>query len=412
VIDGKKRELLVIVRDVTDRKRMEDEALQYQNALKGLHVHATQLAVAESVDEIANITHQTLIDIFGHDRGSLGIVEEGWLYHRYLWNMGQREPFRMPLDGGGLTVLAVRTGQSQLVQDVSSNDAFVMIEPIPDNITRSELVVPVKVEGRVVAVLNLESTVTDAFSNDNLSIVEIFSEHVAGAFERLKSQRELAEIRERHSRELVKGIQQVSSMVRHDLRGPLQTIINANYLLGNDPDSFDEMRELITSSVKHSNEIMEDWENQGIDEQLTLSDIDIRALIEETLDISLIPSEVKVSQNVLPRVLCLDRVKTRRVLDNLIRNAVEAMPKGGVLSIEGRVDGDDYVLEVKDTGVGISGDGLSRVFEPFYTTKPDGRGLGLAFCKRAVEAHGGSISVETEIGEGTKFTIRLPRAAR
>jgi signal transduction histidine kinase len=168
------------------------------------------------------------------------------------------------------------------------------------------------------------------------------------------------------------------------------------------------MREIITSSVKFANEIMEDWKNQGIDERLTLSDTEVSALIEEALDISLIPGEVKVSQNAEPMILRLDRIKTRRVLDNLIRNAVEAMPEGGALSIEGRVDGDIYVIEVKDTGIGISRDGLSKLFTPFYTTKPNGMGLGLAFCKRTIEAHGGTIEVNTTEGKGTTFTINIP----
>ena len=197
-------------------------------------------------------------------------------------------------------------------------------------------------------------------------------------------------------------------MVRHDLRGPLQTIMNAAYLMEKDPEMSGEMLALINSSVKNANEIMEDWKNQGIAEKLTLSDIDIRTLIEVTFETSLIPGEVKVSQNVESRVLSLDRIKVRRVLDNLIRNAVEAMPEGGVLSLEGRVEGGVYVLEVKDTGAGISGEGLFKLFTPFYSTKPDGMGLGLAFCMRAVEAHGGFIAVESWVGEGTTFTIKLP----
>ena len=184
--------------------------------------------------------------------------------------------------------------------------------------------------------------------------------------------------------------------------------MNATYLMEKDPEAIPEMRTLINASVKNANEIMTDWKTQGIDEQLSLSDIDIRDLIVEVLDTSLIPGEVQVTQNVEAKVLPLDRIKIRRVLDNLIRNAVEAMPGGGVLSLAGRVEGEVYSLEVKDTGAGISGEGLSKLFTPFYTTKPMGMGLGLAFCKRAVEAHGGSITVESEEKAGTTFTISIP----
>jgi signal transduction histidine kinase len=391
-------------------RRIHESETQNRNErrLRALHGHATQLAVAKSVDDVANITNQILIDLLGHDRGSLGIVEEGLLHHRYLWNMEQIEPFKMPLNGKGLTVQAVRTGEPQFVQDTSVNDLFVTIQPDPGNITKSELVVPVKIEGKVVAVINLESLFANAFSEDDLSILEILAEHIAGAFERFQSQRELDEVHERHSVEFVEGIQRVSSMVRHDLRGPLQTIMNATYLMEKNPETGDEMRGLVMSSVKHANEIMEDWKNQGIDEGLTVSEMDIQALVEEALDTSLIPGDVNVSLNVESRILGVDRVKVHRVLNNLVRNAVEAMPDGGTLMIKGRVDGEIYLLELSDTGNGISRDGLSKIFTPFYSTKPKGMGLGLAFSRKTVEAHGGSISVESKVGEGTAFTIRFP----
>jgi signal transduction histidine kinase len=103
-----------------------------------------------------------------------------------------------------------------------------------------------------------------------------------------------------------------------------------------------------------------------------------------------------------------DWVKIRRVLNNLIRNAVEAMPEGGELGVSCEVHGDNLVLTISDTGVGILDEEMENLFKPFYTTKSNGMGLGLAYCKRAVEAHGGTITVESEVGKRTSFTVRLP----
>ncbi|MCK4702177.1 ATP-binding protein, partial [Candidatus Bathyarchaeota archaeon] len=104
----------------------------------------------------------------------------------------------------------------------------------------------------------------------------------------------------------------------------------------------------------------------------------------------------------------VDRTKLTRVIDNLINNAVEAMPQGGKLTLETRVEGDEYVIMVGDDGEGVSEDDLSMIFRPFFSTKETGMGLGLTYCKEVVEAHGGSIGVASEKAVGTVVTIRLP----
>ena len=105
----------------------------------------------------------------------------------------------------------------------------------------------------------------------------------------------------------------------------------------------------------------------------------------------------------------LDNVKMRRVMDNLIRNAIEAMEDGGRLTISAREAKDEIVIEVTDTGIGIPESEMKNLFKPFYTTKPTGIGLGLTYCRRTVEAHKGTIEVESKAGEGTKITISMPK---
>jgi len=391
------------------RIREADSFDRNNRKLRALHNHAAQLAASESIDEIASVTQRTLFDILGLDRGSLGVVEEGWLHHRYLWNMESVEPFKMPLDGKGLTVLSVRTGLPQLVQEVSSNDVYFTRQPGSGSLTRSELVVPVKVEDNVVAVINVESNVNNAFSKDDLSILELFAEHVASAFERLWSQRKRIEMREQHNRELLEGVQMVSSMVQHDLRSPLQTIMNASYMLKKDPERIEEMVRVVEGSVKNAVDIMENWRNQDATDGLIRSDVNLSELVDDVLAASFIPGEVEVVVDVDPISVSLDRVKMMRLVDNLVRNAVEAMPEGGRLFVSSESTDDKILLEISDTGMGISNKVLPNLFKPFYTTKPMGTGLGLAFCKQAAEAHGGTITVESVEGEGTTLRITLPR---
>lgn len=114
----------------------------------------------------------------------------------------------------------------------------------------------------------------------------------------------------------------------------------------------------------------------------------------------------------LPRVM-LDREAFRQALLNLIINAKQAMPEGGQLVVRTAAErGDVVVVSLIDTGVGMDERTASRMFETFFSTKPGGSGLGLPTTQKIVEAHGGRIGVQSEVGRGTQITIELPVPAR
>jgi signal transduction histidine kinase len=102
----------------------------------------------------------------------------------------------------------------------------------------------------------------------------------------------------------------------------------------------------------------------------------------------------------------------QQVFLNLFLNARDAMPKGGWLVVTTRVDGDRAVVEIADTGSGIPSDQLARIYDPFFTTKAIGRGtgLGLSITYGIVHEHDGTIHCHSAVGQGTKFTLTLPRA--
>jgi signal transduction histidine kinase len=104
----------------------------------------------------------------------------------------------------------------------------------------------------------------------------------------------------------------------------------------------------------------------------------------------------------------IDPLRVRRALENLINNAIESMKVEGEVQLTLHREDDTILLKVIDQGRGMHPDVMSQLFKPFFTTKPGGMGLGLAFCKRTVEAHGGAIKVDSEEGKGTTVTITLP----
>jgi len=110
----------------------------------------------------------------------------------------------------------------------------------------------------------------------------------------------------------------------------------------------------------------------------------------------------------------VDRSLVGRALTNMIDNALHAMPRGGTLTITGRVspDGRAIGVAIRDSGVGMDRAALDRIFEPYFSTKAVGTGLGLTIAKRNVELHGGTITVDSEPGRGTTVHVEIPRAGR
>jgi signal transduction histidine kinase len=104
----------------------------------------------------------------------------------------------------------------------------------------------------------------------------------------------------------------------------------------------------------------------------------------------------------------IDRGLLRQAILNLVKNGMEALSRGGALTIESRCDAAAVEIAVSDTGGGIPGDVAERLFEPFFTTKPQGTGLGLSITRQIIEEHGGELAWHNREGAGATFTIRLP----
>jgi len=212
--------------------------------------------------------------------------------------------------------------------------------------------------------------------------------------------------------ERMAALGKVVSMVSHDLRGPLQKIRNLTYLLEHEPHRSDEYLNMINDSVLFSVDILDDLREHTRDEPLTLIDVVVGRLFEQVISDSVIPENVEVQIMAPSYQFSVDYNKMRRVLWNLVKNACEAMPDGGVLKMEAKGSSSGLIIDVSDTGAGVPEGFRDKLFMAFNTTKGKGMGLGLAYSKRTVEQHGGTIGVETEVGIGTTFRIHLPSDAR
>lgn len=202
----------------------------------------------------------------------------------------------------------------------------------------------------------------------------------------------------------------LASEIAHDLRSPLQSIRNAAYMIKRDTNKIGVGLEIIEKSVLRSLEMLEAMRHSTREAEPTLERNNLNLIIVEAVDELPRPEDVEVTLE-LDEVeeAWIDANQIRRVLDNLLLNAVEAMPEGGTITVTKHFVDGKFIIQVADTGVGIAEEVLPNLLErKFYTTKPHGLGLGLSYCKRTVESHGGSIMVDSVLGKGTIFTIEIP----
>jgi PAS domain S-box-containing protein len=214
--------------------------------------------------------------------------------------------------------------------------------------------------------------------------------------------------------ERMAAIGETAAMVGHDLRNPLQGIAGAVHVLrqkfGSKADSETmEMLTLIKSSIGYADNIVKDLMDYSSEIHLELTESTAKAVTEAALLQVKIPDNVTVRDltQETPRVI-IDVAKMQRVLVNLLRNAIDAMPKGGQITLSSSESKGILEIRVTDTGQGIPDDVMRKLWKPFKTTKSKGTGLGLAICRRIVEAHEGTIQVESTVGKGSTFTITIP----
>jgi len=143
-------------------------------------------------------------------------------------------------------------------------------------------------------------------------------------------------------------------------------------------------------------------------EELSVQDVlhEVATLVESEAQQAKVQIRVVAPLTLPP--LEADREYFRQTLLNLILNGLQAMPEGGTLTLEAKTSGGNFLIAVTDTGTGIAAENQRRIFEPYFTTKAKGTGLGLAISRRIIEAHGGTITVFSEPGQGCRVQISLP----
>ncbi len=271
-------------------------------------------------------------------------------------------------------------------------------------------------QGEIVEMLESNVDVTDRIRMQaKLEESAVVVEEYANQMEALANQR-AEQLKEA---ECLAAIGATAGMVGHDIRNPLQSITGDLFLAKADlallsdceeKNNIQESLSEIEKNVDYINKIVADLQDFARPLKPNLEETDLKLIFDQLLKKNAFPENIMVSVEVEvdAREVVADYTFINRIMNNLVNNAVQAMPKGGKLTINVFKEANDVVITVKDNGVGIPEAVKAKLFTPMFTTKAKGQGFGLAVVKRMSEALGGSVVFESQDGKGTTFIVRFP----
>ena len=408
-----------INRDITERKRMEDEIKRYSEHLEELVEERTR-SLAESEARYRRLFESSPISFWEEDFSEVKRYFDG-LRARGIQDIRRyfiEHPEDLAKCASMVQVLDVNEVTLELygaksVGELRGELRRVLTSDFYDNF-REELAALSEGKTRFESEFD-NQTMTGGTKHVNLilNVVPGYEDTLAKVLVSIIDLTERKEMEERlQQAERLAAVGETAAMVGHDLRNPLQGITGAVHLLKQEPltaKEREEMLQVIEKSLRYSDAIIRDLSDYSAEIKLRLAEATPKSIARDAL------GAVKVPQNVIvqdfsedePR-LRIDPERMRRVFINLIENAIDAMPQGGILTVSSKRSFNGIEMAISDSGLGMPERAIGNLFKPLQTTKAKGMGLGLAICKRVVDAHGGNISVRSKAGEGTTVSIVLP----
>jgi PAS domain S-box-containing protein len=287
---------------------------------------------------------------------------------------------------------------AEVHEDALGGDFIVSATPLKDE------------HGRMIGSVHMARNITARKQMEKK--IEEYSKHLELVEERTKQLRDS---------ERLAAIGATAGMVGHDIRNPLQAIIGDTFLAKTDLSSCPESEQKasiqeslseIEKNVEYINKIVADLQDFAKPlNPIAAMETDLKRIIDDVVSNHRIPENIQASIKVEEGAekIVADSAYVKRILSNLVNNAVQAMPNGGKLTVQAFCEGENNIITVEDTGVGIPEEAKRKIFTPLFTTKSKGQGFGLAVVKRMTEALGGTVTFDSQVDKGTKFIVRLPK---
>jgi PAS domain S-box-containing protein len=395
IVNGEVAGIQAVFRDITQRKRTEDALRESEEKLRRTLESSPDAIILTDLAGNVIDCNQATLDMYGYTAKEEILGKAGF---KFISEKDYEKAMEY------MSIILEKDAVRNIEYTVKTKDGKEILIDASASVIRDA-------SGQPKYLVGITRDITER--KQMLRKLEEYSQQLEQMVERRT--RQLKETQEQLVKaERLAAIGQVAAMVGHDLRNPLTGIKGAAYYLKTKPDlKMDtkslEMLELIEHDVEYSNKIITDLMEYSREIKLELAETDPHSIVKDTLFLIQIPLSVRVvdsTQN-QPKTK-MDVEKMKRVFANLIKNAVDAMPEGGRLFISSKKSNGNVDFTFADNGVGIAEEVMEKLWTPFFTTKAKGMGLGLAICKRMVEAHGGKISVESIVGKGTTFTVTIP----
>ena len=237
-------------------------------------------------------------------------------------------------------------------------------------------------------------------------------ESIEGAHEKeIAQHNRIEEIRKNHYSDLIDSVKNISDLLNYEIVRPLNSLRNVAFVLREEDNI--QLAEIIESSLKNADKSLHELSNLTFMGELRRTVTDVNEIINSALHRTPMPNNITVKTESSEEFIVqqLDASKMTRVYENIIKNDVESMLGGGVLSINVVSSENEISVSINDTGRGMSEDELGDLFQPFYTNKENAIGFGLVYARQVVEAHSGSITISSEKGKGTSVTVTIPRVS-
>jgi len=396
-----------------------------------------------NLDEILRRTIDQILGVPGLEGVRIYVLNNGGKVLNLVAHKGLSANFtnnllpKPPKPGNGLLGRVLLGGEAK-----TADIAMQSVDPDVDLLIKegfqSAVYIPLTARGTSIGVMCVSSFNPNTFSSEMVEFLTVIGNHIGVAVDNTNMHKNMKEAYQdlKAVQEQIVWTEKLASLgklaatIAHEINNPLAGVLNYIRLiikqLSRNRFSQDKLEDIsrylaiMESETARCGEIVKDLLAFSRRTKITMESNSIESIVDRTL--SLISHELEIRELQLkkdiapnlPKIKC-DFKQIQQVLLNLVYNAIEAMQSGGTLTITAnRADGAEPFLEigVSDTGCGISKKDMENIFEPFFTTKAEGKGvgLGLSVVYGIIAGHHGTLSVESEPGKGSTFTVRLPCA--
>jgi len=376
----------------------------------GLHIDEISKLLVSDLVKLMDLKGAALVAYYGDSTAPEVLLSKGVDIEAFNFNLDRRD--------SKLLRLLEKNDKPQLLDELRTVRTTREVEGL--ELAGVELVIPIKSKEKILAILFLlgKSSV-DIFNAEDLEFLSALTTQAAVSLENAKLYIE----KSKHER--LAAIGQVASVIIHEIKNPLGVIkVSAGTIRRkfDKADSTYELATFIEKEVSRMNRTIQQILSFAKPKENRLDEFNLENLILDTIngmekEFSEKEIEMKTKLINCDKALTADQDKIRRAILNLLTNARDFADKGGEVNVVAAIisgddtsKGNDFIeISVEDDGKGMDEEQKAVIFQPFYTTKQEGTGLGLSIVKQIAEDHSGHLTVESELGKGSKFTIRIPK---